>query len=181
MLTFMSKGPGRISRAISAAFETEPDNAFTTTEVCERAYADCKEEWVEKKHRIAVVRAAKKIPRLDYFVSDTLGGQLVFFDPCNLMSYAMARLKADNLYTYRNNDPRRRWRQDTEADLRAILADDRHRQLLGEGGAWWQEVELARAKARGDHKRAAQLQIIIDARLKAYAKAVGSLVGSAAK
>ena len=36
----MSKGPGRIQRIIMAAFEAEADNAFTTTELCERAYGD---------------------------------------------------------------------------------------------------------------------------------------------
>jgi hypothetical protein len=45
-------------------------------------------------HRIAVIRAAKKIPGLDYWAGENLGKQLVFYDPLNVMSYAMARLKA---------------------------------------------------------------------------------------
>jgi hypothetical protein len=40
---------------------------------------------------------------------ETLGGELVFYDPLNVMSYAMARLKTDFLNgDYRNNDPRKR-------------------------------------------------------------------------
>src|SRR5262249_8004802 len=151
MVTLMSKGPGRIQRAIMAAFEAEPDNAFTTVELCERAYPAAR-VW-EKKHRIAVMRAAKKIPKLDHEQSDTLGGQLVFYDPFNVMSYAMARLKADTFNNYRNEDLRIRWPERTEADLRKILADDRHRKLVAKGGAWWLNTEKAKAEARGDPKR----------------------------
>lgn len=96
----MSKGPGRIQRAIKELFESEPDNAFTTTELCERVY-DVEE--TDKRHRIAVIRAAKKIPGLDYWVSENLGNQLVFYDSLNVLSYAMARLKAEE--NYRNADP----------------------------------------------------------------------------
>jgi hypothetical protein len=175
----MSKGPGRIQLAISAVFAAEPDNAFTTTELCERIYHvvpqfspddECDwienddRDWVEKKHRIAVVRAAKKIARLDWFASETLGGQLVFFDPLNVMSYAMARLKGDNFGGYHNNDRRRRWRQETEAQLRARLVEGGdHYKYVVKDGSWWRKVEIERAKARGDHKRAAQLQVIEDA------------------
>ena len=90
------------------------------------------------------------------------------------MSYAMARLKADNIESYRNADPRR-WRTKTEADLRATLQDERHQKLLAKDGAWWQDVELARAKASGDDKRAAQLQVMIDARLAAYTATIRKL------
>jgi hypothetical protein len=120
------------------------------------------------------VRAAKKVPGLDYFVGKNLGGQLVFFDPLSLMSYAMARLKSDNIYGYRNADPRY-WRRVTEADLRAALRDERHQKLLAKNGAWWQDVELAKAKACGDQKRVVQLQAMVDARMEAYAKAIRDL------
>jgi hypothetical protein len=56
METFMSKGPGRVSRAIEAALEAEPDNAFTVEDLCDRVYRGINR--VEKKHRVAVLRAA---------------------------------------------------------------------------------------------------------------------------
>src|SRR5260370_32165026 len=174
MLTFMSKGPGRIQLAISAVFAAEPDNAFTTTELCERIYHvvpqfslddDCDwienddRDWVEKKHRIAVVRAAKKIARLDWFASDTLGGQLVFFDPLNVMSYAMARLKGDNFGGYRKNHRPPRWRQETEAQLRARLVEGGdHHQYVGKDGSWRRQGEIERSKPGDDPKPAARLQ-----------------------
>ena len=89
----MSKGPGRVQRAIEAAFKAEPDNAFTTAELCHRTYRlkFRDDAYIELKHRVAVVRAAKKIPNLNYVVSCCLGSQLVFYDKFNVMSYGMAR------------------------------------------------------------------------------------------
>src|SRR5262245_59130288 len=112
----MSKGPGRIQRAISAAFEAEPDNAFTTLELCEHAYPDDDGPGWKTKHRIAVLRAAKKILQLDHMETKALGGQLVFYDCFNVMSYAMARLKADSFNNYGNEDLRCQSRSCTEAD-----------------------------------------------------------------
>jgi hypothetical protein len=158
----MSKGPGRIQRVISAAFTAAPDNAFTTVELCERAYPDDEEDRWEKKHRIAVVRAAKKMAQLASLESEMLGGQLVFYDPLNVMSYAMARLKANGAYNYRNMDWRSFRPERTEADLRKILSDEHHCKLVAKGGAWWLYTELRKAQARGDKKRTAQLQAKID-------------------
>jgi hypothetical protein len=52
----MGKGPGRIARAIKGLFEAEPDNAFTTTELCERVYG-IKE--IDKRHDRYVDRVKK--------------------------------------------------------------------------------------------------------------------------
>ena len=195
----MSKGPGRIQRAIKELFEAEPDNALTTTELCERVYGvkeadNAARAFIristevtngklknvgnahEKSHRIAVIRAAKKIPSLDYWVSENLGNQLVFYHPLNVMSYAMARLKAEE--NYRNADPRcpPHWKNDTEADLRAKLAnDERYRKLISEGGSWWLHTEVSRAKARGDEKRAAKLQAQADEIVASVLKRIGTL------
>jgi hypothetical protein len=53
----MSKGPGRVQRAIRAIFAAEPDNAFTTAELCARVYGTR----VTNKHRIAVIRGPTSI------------------------------------------------------------------------------------------------------------------------
>jgi hypothetical protein len=118
----MSKGPGRIQKAIRALFAAEPDNAFTTAELCERIYGVEAGAEIAKKHRVAVMRAAKGIAELRHFAGENLGGQLVFYDPLNVMSYAMARLKSDSLNCYRSADLRvaDHWIR-TEADLRAEL------------------------------------------------------------
>jgi hypothetical protein len=104
MSTLMSRGHGKVQRAILAVFAAEPDNAFLLSELCERVFSGLNR--IEKKHRNAVARAAKAIPSLDQMEREVLGSELVFYDPLNVMSYAMARLKSDNLTNYRNNDAR---------------------------------------------------------------------------
>jgi hypothetical protein len=55
----MSRGPGRIERAIKAAFDAEPTRIFTTEHLCSRVYAGA--PMIEKKHRVSLIRAAKRV------------------------------------------------------------------------------------------------------------------------
>ncbi len=139
---------GKLERAIMAAVKAEPNNAFTTAELCARVYRDVKK--IEKKHRVAVLRAAEtlsgKLHTFRRLRGEHLGGTLVFFDARNVMSYGMARLKADELYDV--GDLRvRGWNRQTEESLRAKLAAARHRELITEGGAWWRHVQSWKAEA----------------------------------
>jgi hypothetical protein len=52
----MSRGPGRIQRAIIAGFERCPKRSFRTDELVALAYPGVRR--IEKKHRVAVLRAA---------------------------------------------------------------------------------------------------------------------------
>jgi hypothetical protein len=134
--------PGAVEQKIAAIIDAEPDNAFTIEDLCERVYDGLRQ--VEKKHRVAVIRAAKKLAHrrnsLTWYRGTASGGTLVFFLRDNVLSYGMARKKM--LPSYRNNDPRRPWSY-TEADLRQQLSvgglDNR---LIVEGGAWWQHVHV---------------------------------------
>ena len=180
----MSKGPGRIERAIAAVLDGEADNAFTTEDLCERVYSGINR--VEKKHRVAVLRAANKlVKRRDNtgcMPGENLGGTRVYFNIDNVMSYAMARLKADNFNHYRSNDdrwftPKPKWfreamgykkgyryqeHRSSEAELRARLAEGRreHKYVVP-GGAWWKHTQSAiaemEAKRVGDTKRLAEI------------------------
>ena len=49
----MSRGPGRIERALRALFDAHPDLAFVTDELCEHCYPGVV---IEKKHQVAVLR-----------------------------------------------------------------------------------------------------------------------------
>ncbi len=107
MVTLMSRGPGKIERAIEAVFAAEPDDAFTTADLCDRVYPGLNR--VEKKHRVAVIRVAKKVfgrAGWDCYRTESLGGTLVFYNPFDVMSYAIGRQKADMFTNYRNNDRR---------------------------------------------------------------------------
>lgn len=61
----MSRGPGRIERAVGAAFEANPSRTFTVAELAAVAYPDAPA--IEKRHRVAVIRAADRVSwRLDW-------------------------------------------------------------------------------------------------------------------
>lgn len=55
----MSRGPGRVERAIKAAFDAEPTRIFTTEYLCTHVYTDAAR--IEKKHRVSLIRAAKRV------------------------------------------------------------------------------------------------------------------------
>jgi hypothetical protein len=186
METFMSKGPGRVSRAIETALEAEPDNAFTVEDLCDRVYRGINR--VEKKHRVSVLRAAKAIvarrAEIGLMTSEGLGGTLVVFNRCQVLSYAMARLKSDNFMRYRSNDKRntrlvsgwyrkarglpaprkgRVWVEThhnaNEAKLRARLSEGGPDQrLITPGGTWWCHVQMHIAERDGEAERLAQLK-----------------------
>lgn len=156
----MSKGPGKVACALEAIFANEPDNAFTIEDLCDRVYQGV--DQIEKKHRVAVLRAvhvlAKRDVNLDYARSEHLGRTVIFYRGDRVLSYAMARLKADFLNQYRSVGSRHS-QIDTEADLRARLqpgGQDQH--LVLPGGAWWRHTEMFVAKRDGDAERFAELE-----------------------
>ena len=69
----------------------------------------------------------------------------MFFRHDEVMSYAMAQLKADRFQRYRSRDPRLHWSND-EGSLRRELDDESHRKLIGPGGAWRRQVEIFLAR-----------------------------------
>jgi hypothetical protein len=101
------------------------------------------------------------------------------------MSYAMARLKAEALNRYQNNDNRYfipsawlrnamvfekgyayQWPEKSEAELRALIAKGgTNRKLVTKGGAWWRHTEMHKAQARGDQETLRRLQAEQDALL----------------
>jgi hypothetical protein len=55
----LSRGPGHVVRAIKAAFGAEPTRVFTIEDLCARVYA--RADRIEKKHRVSLIRAAKRV------------------------------------------------------------------------------------------------------------------------
>ena len=92
----MSRGPGRVERAIAALFGGDSEAAFTVAELCEQVYGEAR----EPQHRVVVARAGKNLIgrgiNLAWFRwSRGRGSQLVLYVPDNVMSYAKARIKSD--------------------------------------------------------------------------------------
>lgn len=92
----MSRGPGRIERKLAAAFEAEPDRAFTTAELCRVAYPG--EPTTTKARRVSVLRALRHlIDRIDTLRAipfEKRGSELIWFNMTSLASYASARARA---------------------------------------------------------------------------------------
>ena len=142
---------GQIQRVLIEIFDRERENAFTTEDLCERIWPDLYPgvlgSRVRKTDRNSVIRAARHIalqrPEIQWLHSQRLGGMLVFFRHDEVMSYAMARLKADRFQRYRSQ--RSHWSSGEEA-LRRELADESYRKLIGPGGAWRRQVEIFLAR-----------------------------------
>ncbi len=153
MVTLMSRGPGKIERAIEAVFAAEPDDAFATADLCDRVYTGVNR--VEKKHRVAVTRAAKKVcgrTGWDCYRTESLGGTLVFYNPFDVMSSAIGRTKADFFTNYRNNDRRivDHWRTTTEGIRGTFEPGGKNHRFIVEGGSWWRHVQLNIAARDGE-------------------------------
>jgi len=169
----MSRGYGAIQRAIVATFEAEPDNGLLLSELCERVY--CSTNRIEKKHRVAVARAAYRIPWLAHMKRGTLGCEVIFYNPASVLAYGMARLKSDNFSRYeRHSDPRFKWREPrSEADLQAMLAPGGdHNKYVAEGGAWWRHAKMEHLKRSGDEVKYQRLKDQQDKELAAFSKSL---------
>lgn len=144
----MSKGPGKIERAIAALFVAEPDDAFNVEDMADRVLPGINR--LEKKHRVTLIRAAKRVcERMDgwqWSTSEGHGGALVFWHRYSVRSYATMRAKTDMFACYRSHDPRRRGLDHLIATPASIAASlepgGRYHHHVTEGGAWWRHVQL---------------------------------------
>jgi len=94
----MSHGPGHIQRTILALIDAHPDGAWTTSELCQLVYTV---DQVDKKHRVAVLRALRRIRLPDDWYIWRQGGaphEQCLFSPLSVESY----LKASWLYRHRH-------------------------------------------------------------------------------
>jgi hypothetical protein len=188
----MSNGLGRIELGILEAFRSEPDDAFTTDELAKRIYGV---ETVEKKHRVAILRAARNLnPSLNNFKNfgkteynwlkavkmehgywtsyyDGHSGYsrlFVFFNCCNLQSYGMSHEKVE--YFSLEQPP-------SNAQLRKQLKKNvRFQERMAKGGWYWKHVEEYKAECSGDEKKAKKIKAANDkASAKSFAAAVAAM------
>ena len=136
----MSKGPGRVERAIEALFKSKPNDAFATWELCWRVYPNIGK--LERTHKVAVTRAAKKVcarlPDWQSMKTWYRGRELVFFNHASVKSYGLARRKCDSRYL-------------SDEQIRASLRrGGDHHEYVVEGGTWWRQVQLYIADRDGD-------------------------------
>jgi len=153
----MSRGPGKIERAIEAAFTAQPSATFTVYELGPIAYPGL--NGMEKRHQVSIRRAVEKVASRLWWVglkSERPGGQLVYCNTLNVRSYTLGKLRAacvnnglalDQIEAFleepRFDDP---WRHRSEWDR------------MQPGGAWWYHVEMAKAQKTGKHQEVERLR-----------------------
>jgi hypothetical protein len=141
----MSKGPGRIERAIESLFIAQPDSAFTSDELCLHAYPNLnpsERRLIQRKHAVSVIRAAKKVcARMPDWTMQHgwgRGGLGVFLNRASLASFAVGSRKAQ----HHGND--------TEGAKASIEPGMHHHKDYAEGGWGWRRVQLYIADRDGD-------------------------------
>jgi hypothetical protein len=103
----MSRGPGKIERAIRALFDAQFDMAFITEELVRHCYPELNRKTIKRKHQVSVIRAAQKVTQRQWDSGtgyDTCwessitrsrnggGNGWVFYNSLSLQSYALGRL-----------------------------------------------------------------------------------------
>jgi hypothetical protein len=171
---------GRLVAHILDAFAADPDVALTVADVAMPAYGVPLRQ-VTKAHRVAVLRAMRRLNQLDrrwqLMNGEGAQGQVVLYDGSRVLSYGLARLKADYLrrYQYRERDT------PDEAALRARIAPggEDHR-LVVPGGAWWRRTLLRLAKLAGDAALVERLEAEAECGLRAMTARISRHAGRAA-
>jgi hypothetical protein len=125
----VSRGPGRIERAIDAALR-DADRSFSVVELAALAYPGINR--TEKKHSVSVLRAVNNIAeRLFVWTWRTYEGASRFFfcNGSNVRSYAHGLLRI--------------WGAERSLDeIDRILSDPEIQAVMSPGGLWWTEVEI---------------------------------------
>jgi hypothetical protein len=150
----MSRGPGRIQRAIIAAFKRYPKRSFTTDELVVLAYPGVRR--IEKKHRVAVLRAAWHVAPKYSRVALTMSGfwgigtgsPLLFVNQLDEVGWLRGCIRARLPWF---------WRQEV-AKAKGIPSPD----WADDYEEWRREHEIVRLQAAGETERAVELQLACD-------------------
>jgi hypothetical protein len=147
----MSRGPGHVERAITGVFTERPTQTFTVSELAAFVYPTVAVP--AKRHTVALLRAADRVAKRMWWRSLRewrLHGHYIFYNRLDLHSCAMGNLRA-----------RENWHQESVAELDARLAPGgKHSEKMVPNGAWWNEVEQAKAEAAGDTERVRHFQAL---------------------
>ncbi len=142
----MSRGAGHVERAIAATFTAQPNRIYTVEQLAEVVYPVAK---IEKRHRVPVIRAANKVADRMWWSwkhAEIPGGHLIYFNLCDVRSYAMAK---EHHYYANRHDGRdwqnmHEWFDEPEYQNHNIRISDRE-----PGGPWHDHVQLNCAERDG--------------------------------
>jgi hypothetical protein len=98
----MSKGPGKLERAIADAFARQPSATFTVEDLGPICYPGLNQ--VEKKHRVAIIRAADKVAEHMWWGRTYSSGvPCVYRNLCDLHSYALGDEREEYMQSLKGN------------------------------------------------------------------------------
>jgi hypothetical protein len=132
----MSRGPGRIERIVEQTLH-DTDRSFTVEELAKLAYPTITD--VQKKHRVAVLRAINKVAKqmlIWTFRTYTPPWRCIFTVGNNVRSYAHGLLRHSWWNAERSLD-----------EIEKILADPEIKSVMEPGGFWWAVVEENQVEA----------------------------------
>ena len=139
----MSRGPGRLEIAIAKAFGSCPSGTFTIEELVPVCYPGLNRP--EKKHRVAILRAADRVASRMYWqrkCAERPGHPVIYRNLLDVRSYTLGKLRCDMVWGGRSLTVIEQMVDDPEA-YRSEWAD------MQPGGAWWRHVEINRAVHEG--------------------------------
>ena len=139
----MTIGPGRVERAIARTIYDAPSLTFSVEELVAIAYPGINR--VEKKHRVVVRRAAKKVgdrARWAWTRPARPGHPIIYYNLLDHRSYGIAQIRG----SYRQLGA-------THAEVSAVIDDptpinaviEQWKAAIRPGGRFWLEVEYNRA------------------------------------
>jgi hypothetical protein len=147
----MSRGPGRIERIVEQTL-VNAEQSYTIEELAFIAYSDINQ--VDKKHRVAVLRALANVQErspLWWFQTFTPPWRWIITNRNSVRSYAHGLLRSS-------------WWLAPDYSLNKvekILADPAVQSVMEPGGLWWIEVEMNKTDNECD-ERVKQLGLRFD-------------------
>jgi hypothetical protein len=154
----MSRGHGRVQRAIEAVIRDNPSSTFSTAELAARVYPDIRVE-KKKAHHVALLRAARDVVYPNWWTmawAGAPGHQMILYNLCDVMSYATGRLREGFLYGSCSPDV-----------IHQMLTNPTHPwscvNWIIPGGTWWTHVEINQARRDGRHEQAEEMRSVLHA------------------
>jgi hypothetical protein len=144
----MSKGPGRIERAIADAFAANTNGILSVDDLVSVAYRGINR--VEKKHRVATIRAANKVAaRMGWACqqAEMPGHPLVYYNPYDVRSYTIGTVvRHGHVRTWQGAvwQTINAWFEAacTDPDDYRLSNPDRTLADMQPGGAWHDHVQI---------------------------------------
>lgn len=156
----MSRGPGKIERAISDLLEANPAGTFILPELVAAAYPDL--EYYEKKHSVSIWRAVHNIKLPDnswWRIEAALnlkGVPYILHNRLNLRSLGVASERG-RLWPIRKGYGIEEPQTDKEAETQCLSPQSRSYPYVLEDGPLPALVEYYRARVKGDKAEAERL------------------------